>query len=109
MAKRRAAHPKRLDRLAHITATELAELARLGAQITRVRKAGGRRTITAIAEIAGINPSSLGELERGRTNVTYVVLLRLAQALEVPVTDLIPTQMVANSDSERPNGEPEPA
>lgn len=80
MAKRRAAHPKRAERLGHLTPDELTELARLGAHVSAVRKIVSRRTITTVAERAGINPSSLGELERGRTNVTYVVLLRLAQA-----------------------------
>lgn len=96
MAKRRALHPKRIDRLAHLTADEQAELARLGVQITSVRKSEPRRTIIAVAERAGINPSSLGELERGRTNVTYVVLLRLANALDVPVSDLVPPPLMSD-------------
>lgn len=93
MAKRRKAHPKRAERLGHLTAPELAELARLGAHVSAVRKSQPRRTITAVAQLAGINPSSLGELERGRVNPGYVLLLRLATALGVPVALLVPVDM----------------
>jgi transcriptional regulator with XRE-family HTH domain len=94
VAKRRKAHPRRIERLAHLAVDELAELSRLGAHIAALRKTVPRRTITAVAQLAGINPSSLGELERGRVNPGYVVLSRLAAALDVSVASLVAYETV---------------
>lgn len=99
MAKRRTGDAKRLKRLTHLSPDELSDLARLGAHLAMMRKSVRGLTITEASHAAGINASTLGELERGRTNVTYVVLMRIARALDMPLSALVP------SSTERPPSE----
>ena len=49
---------------------------------------GAALTIPGLALRAGINASVLGEIERGRVNVTLMTVRRLAQALGVAMTTL---------------------
>lgn len=46
-------------------------------------------TIEALAEQADVTPAWLGELERGRQNVSVVVLDRLAKALSIEPWELL--------------------
>jgi transcriptional regulator with XRE-family HTH domain len=78
-----------MARLQHLNASERDALVQLGARITEVRRSVPRRTIRAVADAAGIDASFLGELERGRINPSFVVLLRIANALAVPVQALV--------------------
>ncbi len=52
-----------------------------------LRKIRRRKNMTQerVAELAGINPKYLGEIERGLKSPTVVVVRRLADALSVPV------------------------
>lgn len=72
-----------------ITDTDLQEYAfRIGQQIRSLRKAKGL-TQSTLAELAELNGKFLGTVERGETTLTVSRLLRLAAALEVPVTTII--------------------
>lgn len=61
---------------------------KLGNTIKRKRVAAGY-TQRTFAPIAGTNQSYLWEVETGRVNVSIDVLCRIADALDVPVRDLI--------------------
>jgi transcriptional regulator with XRE-family HTH domain len=76
---------KRMERLAHLTTDEQALMVRVGARISSVRTSERRRTIASVAELAAIDASYLGELERGRVNPSLATLSRVAVALGVPV------------------------
>ncbi|MES3034962.1 MAG: helix-turn-helix transcriptional regulator [Gemmatimonadota bacterium] len=89
LPKRRAT---REQRLGHLNPDERAVLLLLGRQVRALRLqrhaealAVGQPkvTIDALAAKAGINASVLGEIERGRVNLSLMVLTRLARALNV--------------------------
>ena len=63
------------------------EGAELGAVI-RARRCARRQSIEALAGEAGMHPTYLGVIERGRGNPTWDKLSDLAEALEVPVSTL---------------------
>ena len=67
------------------TPAEHIMLAELGARLRQARKAMNL-TIAAAAESVGLDSSYLGELERGRKNVSILTLRRLAvhYGLETP-------------------------
>jgi transcriptional regulator with XRE-family HTH domain len=78
-----------MARLQHLSASELDALVRLGARVTELRRSVPRQPIRAIADAARLDGSFLGELERGRINPSLVVLLRIANALAVPLAELV--------------------
>jgi transcriptional regulator with XRE-family HTH domain len=43
----------------------------------------------ALAPLAGLDPSYIGQIEQGRRNVTVLALVQIAQALQVPVSHLL--------------------
>ena len=57
-------------------------LARVGQNITRIRKAKGMTTVQ-LGDLCGIEKSNLIPIEKGRINVTVLTLVRIAEALEV--------------------------
>jgi transcriptional regulator with XRE-family HTH domain len=59
----------------------------VGRHLRRVRRRRGL-TLAAVAARAGTSESFLSQLERGLTGVTLDTLARLAQALEIKVSDL---------------------
>jgi transcriptional regulator with XRE-family HTH domain len=63
------------------------EGAELGVVI-RARRRARRQSIEALAREAGMHPTYLGVIERGRGNPTWDKLSDLAEALEVPVSTL---------------------
>ncbi len=63
------------------------ELERLGARLRVLRLERGLSMETA-AEKAGLDVTSVGRLERGRTNVTFAVLLTLARTYRISVDDI---------------------
>ena len=55
-----------------------------------VRKARGKRTLEQIAgDIPRMDPKYLGEIERGWHSPTIATAKRIAEALKVPVADLV--------------------
>lgn len=58
---------------------------------TRVRDARKGRELSQeeLAERAGVHRTYVGAVERGERNVTLLTITRLAQALDVPVSDLL--------------------
>lgn len=66
-------------------------LQRLGAKVESIRiDKLGTRSKSKLAEIAGITPQMLGMVERGETNPTIAMVLRIAGGLEVELGDLLP-------------------
>ncbi|MBY0492403.1 MAG: helix-turn-helix domain-containing protein [Gemmatimonadaceae bacterium] len=63
-------------------------LALFGARVRRFRKEKGY-SIAVLAGQADLDASYLGELERGRKNVSLVTAARIAAALAVPVSVLL--------------------
>lgn len=63
-------------------------LVRLGAAIRAARKAKGLSQ-EALAELAGIDRSYMGGIERGEHNLAIMNLLKIADALGVKASSLI--------------------
>jgi DNA-binding XRE family transcriptional regulator len=49
-----------------------------------------RLTIEGFSKKAGFNSSWYGSIERGKQNITLLTLLKIAQAFNVSIKDLIP-------------------
>jgi XRE family transcriptional regulator, aerobic/anaerobic benzoate catabolism transcriptional regulator len=83
-----AATPTKTAPLKVAPAARSALLAALGRQVRSARK---RRLIRrkALAIKAGISERHLANLEQGTGNASYLVLVRLAQALECSLAELI--------------------
>jgi transcriptional regulator with XRE-family HTH domain len=60
----------------------------IGWNIRRLRVARGL-TIEDLADLGGLTPNYVGELERGRVNVGVLALDRLAKALHVKLGQLV--------------------
>jgi len=56
--------------------------------LKRIRKEKGL-TLDELAEISGVSKSMLGEIERGGTNPTILVLWRIVEGLKIPLTHLM--------------------
>lgn len=63
-------------------------LKKLGKNIARIRKEKNL-TQVELADIANMDDSSIRRIESGRNNSSIVILLRLAEALQVSLKDLI--------------------
>ena len=66
-------------------------LSDVGRRIRSERKRQGT-TIAQLAELVGVDASYLGELERGRANVSVTTLAALARALGTVVAALVPAE-----------------
>ncbi|MES3028909.1 MAG: helix-turn-helix transcriptional regulator [Pseudomonadota bacterium] len=42
----------------------------------------------ALADAAGINRTHMGEVERGKRNVSFLALVRIAKAMDVDVSEM---------------------
>lgn len=56
--------------------------------LKQIRKEKGL-TLEELSEISGVSKSMLGEIERGSTNPTILVLWKIADGLKIPLTRLI--------------------
>lgn len=63
-------------------------LKQLGEQIVRLRKAK-KITAAEFARRCDMESSNMARIEMGRANLTFYNLLRIAKALEVPITELV--------------------
>ena len=57
-------------------------------KLKMIRKSKGL-TLEDLAGISGVSKSMLGEIERGGTNPTILVLWKIAEGLKIPLTKLI--------------------
>jgi len=73
--------------------------AHLGARIRELRKSKGL-TLQAVADYAGVTPSSISQMERGMANPSLSVLNQIAACLKVSVASLLETK--ANGDNGSP-------
>jgi transcriptional regulator with XRE-family HTH domain len=64
------------------------DLVALGAAVRARRKALGLSQ-EALADLAEIDRSHMGKIERGERNVTLLNILRIARAIEVKASDLL--------------------
>jgi transcriptional regulator with XRE-family HTH domain len=67
---------------------------RLGTNLAQLRESRGL-TQEQIAKLAGVPRATWGNLESGAANPTLAVLYRVAQALQVPLEELIATPRAA--------------
>ena len=72
------------------------DYASLGKQIREHRLAKGL-TQEKLAEMAGIEPSNLSHIERAATKVSLPTLVRIANALEATLDELIYGSLVKNT------------
>ncbi len=63
-------------------------LKQIGARIKAARKTH-ELSQQAVADTAGINREYLSRVERGTENVSILTLVRIADALDTPVRDLL--------------------
>lgn len=63
--------------------------ASVGARLREVREATGKSQI-GLADEVNMSPRHLGGIERGQSNVTLDVLVRLADGLGVQPSELLP-------------------
>jgi len=63
-------------------------LARLG-QAVRARRVAHSVSQEALADLAGIDRSHMGKIERGERNVTFLNIVRIAVALNCKPSDLL--------------------
>lgn len=68
-------------------------LKQIGSNIKVLRKQKNPRwTQEDLAELAGISPKHLSDIERGKYNVSIAYLCKIANALEVPYKELLVDQ-----------------
>lgn len=63
-------------------------LAMLGRAVRVVRKTRGLSQ-EALADVAGIDRSHMGKIERGERNVTFLNIVRICIALDISVAQLV--------------------
>ena len=62
----------------------------VGKNIQQIRQSKGFSQVDLVGRIEGnIDATNISRIEQGRTNPTLLTLYRIAQALEVPITDLV--------------------
>jgi transcriptional regulator with XRE-family HTH domain len=63
-------------------------LGRLGDAI-RARRQSLRMSQEALADAAGINRTHMGEVERGKRNISFMSIVKIAKAMDARVADII--------------------
>lgn len=62
----------------------------VGKRIKDIRIAKGLSQVDVVGKMQGeIDPTNISRIEAGRTNPTLFTLFRLAEALEVEITELV--------------------
>ena len=62
----------------------------VGKRIKDIRIAKGLSQVDVVGKMQGeIDPTNISRIEAGRTNPTLFTLFRLAEALEVDITELV--------------------
>lgn len=70
------------------TASTNHDLVRLG-QAVRLRRQELAMSQEALADVAGVDRSHMGKIERGERNVTFLNILKIAKALECRASELL--------------------
>ncbi|WP_313252406.1 helix-turn-helix transcriptional regulator [Stenotrophomonas sp.] len=70
------------------TASTNHDLVRLG-QAVRVRRQELAMSQETLADVAGVDRSHMGKIERGERNVTFLNILKIAKALECRASELL--------------------
>lgn len=70
------------------TASTNHDLVRLG-QAVRVRRQELAMSQEALADVAGVDRSHMGKIERGERNVTFLNILKIAKALDCRASELL--------------------
>ncbi len=60
----------------------------IGERLRRVRKAG-KISQEKLAELAGLHPTFISDIERGKSNAGILTYYQVAKALNVPLSELI--------------------
>jgi len=66
-------------------------LQQFGANLKKVRMAKGY-SLRELYAASGIDNGKISRMEQGETNVTILTIVRLAQALEVDLSELVSTK-----------------
>ena len=67
----------------------------VGRNIRQIRLGKGLSQVDLVGRIEGnIDTTNISRIEQGRTNPTLLTLYRIAQALEVSLSDLVANNMV---------------
>lgn len=62
----------------------------VGKRIKDIRESKGLSQVELVGKMQGeIDPTNISRIEAGRTNPTLFTLFRLAEALEVEITELV--------------------
>lgn len=65
-------------------------LKKVGANIQKIRKDKGLSQVELVGKIEGsIDTTNISRIEAGRTNPTLFTLYRIAEALEVKISELV--------------------
>lgn len=69
----------------------------IGKRIQDIRNSKGLSQVDLVGKIEGnIDTTNISRIESGRTNPTVFTLYRIAEALEVPLTELVVTESLKN-------------
>ena len=72
------------------TMEKLNLLKKVGANIQKIRKDKGLSQVELVGKIEGsIDTTNISRIEAGRTNPTLFTLYRIAEALEVKISELV--------------------
>ena len=72
-------------------------LKRLGKRIRKIRKASGL-SMEALAYKCGIHPTYVGEIERATVNPSVLSVVKIADALNVPIREVIKVEEKRDED-----------
>ena len=64
------------------------ELKKLGSRISEIRK-HKKLTMSAVCYKVGIEPSTLGRIERGEVDPKYTTLCKIAKSFNIKISDLV--------------------
>ena len=70
-----------------------------GAQVRSVRGSKGV-SLRGLARAIGVSPATMTQIERGRTGLTVARLQRIAEAIGVPVREILETDPTVRSDAD---------
>jgi transcriptional regulator with XRE-family HTH domain len=78
--------------------SESSALERLGKVIADCRRAGGK-TQEDVAHAAGLSEQFLRRIESGRGNPSFLSLLAISKALDVPLVDIVKDVIAGTKDA----------
>ncbi|MDY3529020.1 helix-turn-helix transcriptional regulator [Riemerella anatipestifer] len=68
-------------------------LKKIGKKVKEMRESKGLSQVELVGKMQGeIDPTNISRIESGRTNPTIYTLYRIAEALEIKISDLVDTE-----------------